>query len=180
MKCCLHRYVDEDESINIAVSVSSLNSSSVIFKTTVLYHLKLSKDLPADNQIRPSSNFLSSKKLAQPTWVAREEWLGLHTFSLPVFLIVSLVPAQRFFFLPQAGPHRDTDDEQLCALILWSGRRGIGKEWEEQVTLLSRGILRQIKGTYLEGLIWKLICHLCVCIPFIPFRTMGTSRSCLS
>lgn len=33
---------------------------------------------------------------------------------------------------------------------------------------------------HLEGLIWKLIYHLCVCIPFIPFRTIGTSRSCLS
>lgn len=42
LKFCLHKYVEEDESIITAVSLSSLNSSSVIFKTTVLYHLKLS------------------------------------------------------------------------------------------------------------------------------------------
>ena len=141
------------------MSLRSLNSSSVIFKTTALCHLKLSKGLPADNQIRPSSNFLSSKKLAQPTWVAREEWLGLHAFSLPVFLIVSFGPAQRF--LAQAGPQSDVGDEQMCASILWGGRRGDRKGVRGAGDPASQGPSPGGQG-HLEGLIWKLIYHLCV------------------
>lgn len=160
------------------MSLSSLNSSSVIFKTTVLYHLKLSHDLPADNQIRPSSNFLSSKKLAQPTWVAREEWLGLHTFSLPIFLIVSLGPAQRLFLTTSRATEWHWIWVTVCLdFVKWEkgDRKGVGGTGDPTF----QGHSQADQG-HLEGLIWKLIYHLCVCIPFIPFRTIGTSRSCLS